>query len=128
MFYPGGAIAFPGLGTKLLVDAPSQSFKELCWHLPQPRSTTELQHWGSGEFSTSTSVLSSVHRAVSQGPVPLALTWSPVLPDPAVPCHVPRGGLQGHMDHFSLSGKEGLASEPSTSRASLCWEVWEQLG
>lgn len=51
VFSPGGGIAFPGLGTKLLVDAPSQSFKELCWHLPQPRSTTELQHAGArGSF------------------------------------------------------------------------------
>lgn len=126
MFSPRGGIAFPGLGTKLLVDAPSQSFKELCWHLPQPRSTTELQHWGSGEFSTFTSVFTSAHSAVSQGPVPLA--WSPVLPDPAVPCHVPRERLQGRMDRFNLSGKEGLASEPSPSQASLCREVWEQLG
>lgn len=84
--------------------------------------------WGSGEFSTSTSVRTNAHGAVSQGPVPLPLTWSPVLPDPAVPRHVPGGRLQGHMDHFNWSGKEQLASEPSTSRGSLCRQVWEQLG
>lgn len=71
--------------------------------------------WGSGEFSTSTSIRTSAHGAISQGPVPLPLTWSPVLPDPAMPCHVPRETLQGYMVHFNLSGKEGLASEPSTS-------------
>lgn len=73
-------------------------------------------------------IRSSAHGAVSQGPVPLPLTWSPVLPDPAMPRHVPRGGLQGHRDHFNWSGKEGLAFQPSASRASLCREVWEQLG
>lgn len=75
--------------------------------------------WGSGEFSTSTSVRTRAHGAVSQGPVPLPLTWSPVLPDPAVPRHVPGGRLQGHMDHFNLSGKEQLAPEPSTTSFPL---------
>lgn len=72
-------------------------------------------------------IRSSAHGAVSQGSVPLPLTWSPMLPDPALPCHVPRGRLQGHVDHFNLGGKEGLAFEPSTSQASCC-RVWEQLG
>lgn len=80
--------------------------------------------WGSGDFSTSTSV------AVLTAPFCKALCPCPshgaqcsLTQSCPATCH--GEGCRGTW--IALSGKEGLAFEPSTSQASLC-RVWEQLG
>lgn len=81
---------------------------------PAAKHDRRAARWGSGDFSTS--VLTSVHSTVSQGPLPLPLAQSPAPPGlpspPAVPRRVPRWGPQGLVDHLNLGGNEQSPSEP----------------
>lgn len=97
MFSPGGGIAFSRL------DAPSQRFKGLCWHLHQQLSTTNSCTLRLRGFSTS--VRTSAGSAVSQGPLPLARSPGSHLLQPC--------GLWGLVDLLNLGGNEPSLSEPS---------------
>lgn len=109
MFCPGGGTAFPGL------DAPSQRFKGLRWHLRQPPSTTNSCTLGLRGFFTS--VRTSTGSAVSQGPLPLVRSPGSRLLQP--------WGPQGLVDLLNLGGNEPLLSEPSVG-APLCrGGLWE---